>query len=235
MSKGSGGGGHGGGKDGSVAGGGAAFAALPESKLEHNYSEAVAGDAAAGARSDAFSKYISSEQREAIEHYTSGQGFIDIRKADAGIGGSAASAQQARSINTALRSAPKTQQTIYRGMSVTSAQLKSLMRSKSIHLNAVTSASRDTSQARRFVSDNVSKRAGRSYGVILKINQRSGVSVDRISHASHEREVLMAKGTRLRIDKMTRTSVVAWEGRTPTLVIHAHEVRASKKKKKTMM
>jgi alpha-galactosidase len=172
---------------------------------------------------------ISSEQRASIQHYTSGQGFDAIRKADAGKGGDARATQQASDINAAIRAAPQFRQTVYRGMSVTQAQLKALMRTKTVKINSVTSASRASAEARRFVSDNVTRSKGRSYGVILQISQRSGASVDKISHAKHEREVLLGKGTRLRVDKMTRTSVVAWEGRTPTLVIHAHEVSAPKK------
>lgn len=229
MSKGSGGGGNGsrGAKAGGVSAAGGAFAGLRHEKWNDFAGvPSESSDASAMARSEQLSSKISGESHAALQMYSSGGGFEGIKAADAGRGGTAADKRMASLINSALSKAPKSSQTVYRGMAVNKATLQSIMRHKEIRLDSLSSASRAPSIARRFVSDNAKKSGykAREYGVIMKVKTRSGVSIDSISHHKHEREVVMAKGTRLKIDRMTRTTVTTWEGKSPTLVIHAHEI-----------
>lgn len=218
-----------GGKDGTVTGAGAEFASLREDKWAPNWDTVHGGDAAAEARSDKLASSLTPEQKAAIQHFTSGQGFEAIRHADKGGEGASATAQaQAKAINAALAKAPKVEQTVFRGIAVNRETLHNIMRDKTITLDSMSSASRNALEARRFVSDNVKRnnipKYNKPYGVILKIKQRSGASIDTMSHSKGEREVLLPKGMRLRVTKLSRTSVVAWEGRTPTLVVHAEEI-----------
>lgn len=236
MAKGHGGGGgsHGaggvagrsaGGADGTVSGAGAEFAGLREDKLQSNTDAVVDGDAGAEKRSEALANKITAEQRDAIREYSAGgTRFEAIRNADAGKSADPSAVAQAKQINAAIAKAPKVEQTVYRGIAVNRSTLQSIMKQKQIHIDALASSSRSAMEARRFVSDNVTRSVSRSYGVIFKIKQRSGASIDSMSPNKSEREVILPKGMKLRITKFTRTSVVAWEGRTPTLVVHAEEI-----------
>jgi hypothetical protein len=240
MSKGSGGGGgakgHGGvagrsaraGADGSVAGAGAEFAALKEGKFNVFSESSEEAEHAAMERSKAYAAGISQEQRDAIKHYSGGVGFMAIRDADAGRSTNPEAVARAQAINAAIARAPKHEQTVYRGIAVDRATLQAIMKQKEIRLEAVSSASRTPWMARKFVSDNIERNGlserRKPYGVVFKIKQKSGAPVEAIAHNASEQEILLPKGARYRITGLTRTSIVAWQGRSPTLVVHAEEI-----------
>ena len=241
MSKGSGGGGGshghggaggrsagGGAPDGTVAGAGAEFAGLKEHKFFSNAEPNEAAELAAVGRSSGFIDSLPRDQQDAIRSFTAGIGFDAIRAADAGRSTDATAVSRAAAINRAIAVAPKHEQTVYRGIAVDRATLQSIMKQRELRLDSMSSASRAPWFARKFVSDNI-ERTGPSerrkpYGVVFKIRQRSGAPIEAGSHNSSEQEVLLPKGTRYRIVGMTRTSIVAWQGRSPTLVVHAEEI-----------
>ncbi len=111
--------------------------------------------------------------------------------------------EKIRAINQYITKAPAYKGEIYRGMGFSSAEdqagfLKSLG-SKS--LNAMSSFSSKSRVADSFIS------TSSSFGVVLKVvNNKSGVSIKNISQYKTESEVLVPKGTKYKIVKVTPRS-----------------------------
>ncbi len=88
---------------------------------------------------------------------------------------------------------------VYRGLAdVSKATAEAIVRSKEIKLDSITSASRLPSIAQKFALSKAD-----NYGVVFVLNQHSGVGVEGVSMVDIEREVVLAKGRRFRIDSVT--------------------------------
>lgn len=215
MSKGSGASARGGG------GGGAALESLGDTEV--SAPDVESGDASAISRSTKFQSGLSKAEAKAIDYYT-GEGYSEIRKAMTGEKTSNRAVRDAALIQGALKREKKGPETdVFRGMAVNEKDLKRIMRTKNISLNSITSTTRDPAMAAYYVKSNSSK--SNEYGVVLKIRQKSGVSIDTLSSIGiGEREVLMRSGTKLRVDRMQKTTIQHGNRAIKTLVIHAREV-----------
>ncbi|MFA5186305.1 MAG: hypothetical protein WC551_07515 [Patescibacteria group bacterium] len=210
MGKGSGGGGgsHGvggvGGRSARAGGGGSAamtYESLPlHGEVTNNDKQLLSGDRAALARAEAFAKTLDPLAAEAIKEFTVSE-FAKFRSIDkSGEGGTQSQREKVVAINKAMDRAPKHAVTVYRGLALTDSQIGDLIKTKELVFDAMASSSRSAKMAQTFIgSTGYGKR-----GVFMQIRQKSGIPVESISEIKGEREIMIRKGTAIKITSVSR-------------------------------
>lgn len=158
-------------------------------------------------------------QRVAEEANTPGKQWPD-RSAEEHV---ALAKQYLAGIESAQGRAPKEPLEVFRGIHNIAPQHVEAMLSKGeFSLNAASSSSRSPGIASAFMAGlNTAQGQGgaNGYNVLLRIQQQSGLSIERASQSKHEREVLLPKGARYQI-----TDVARVQGSDRELVIYAREI-----------
>lgn len=108
---------------------------------------------------------------------------------------------------------------MFRGLVVPREMLPQLAAQKELVFDSITSASRSTSTARSFIGKDLFTKKDNS-GVLLCIKQKSGMHIETVSSMPTEKEILLRKGTAIRITSAKRSSM---HGR-PVLVLKGEEI-----------
>ncbi|GAC1475622.1 MAG: hypothetical protein PVSMB8_00390 [Vulcanimicrobiaceae bacterium] len=85
----------------------------------------------------------------------------------------------------------------WRGMALNKGQLAKLMVEDDMVMHATSSSSTENAVARNFISTSTEK----PHGVLLRLQQKSGMAIKAMSTHASEEEILIARGTRFRITK----------------------------------
>lgn len=114
-------------------------------------------------------------------------------------------------LQAAIESAPQFNGTVYRGMSLSSADLAALRPGKTMTMKAISSSSQKASVALDFAA------GGGKGAVILKLHTKRGAKLPgRLSEFAGEKEVLLPKGAKY---KITRVRKQTYRGEEVTVVV----------------
>ena len=109
---------------------------------------------------------------------------------------------------------------VYRGLSdVTREAIDKMLATSEVTFDAVTSTSRSPAIARDFAS---ARRHKDRFSVMIVIDQKTGVGIERISKYRSEQEILMRKGSKLRVKKFEK--VLGSRSTPPQLWMHLEEI-----------
>jgi SPP1 gp7 family putative phage head morphogenesis protein len=125
------------------------------------------------------------------------------------------------SLKRALATLPEVKIEVLRGMKDISPRVAAgFLQAESFTLEGITSASRKAGIAANYANLKHDRSAD-NYGVVLKVRLKSGVPIEAHSGLAGECEVVMKRGTKLRV--LSRTKFVHHEGATPIIVIECEE------------
>lgn len=119
-------------------------------------------------------------------------------------------------IDSAFKSVEKSPGVVYRGLAVDEKTFNRLMSSDNMMVDAISSTSRDPKVAYGFAG-------GNTHTVVMKMRQKSGISVESASQYGNEKEIMLNKGTAFRVVKRSQVPSKGFD-RKPTMVIEYEEI-----------
>lgn len=122
----------------------------------------------------------------------------------------------AKHIDSAFKTVEKSPGVVYRGLAVDEKTFNNLMSSDHMMVDAISSTSRDPKSAHGFTG-------GNTHRVVMKLRQKSGISVESASQYGNEKEIMLNKGTAFRVVKRSQIPGKGFDAK-PTMVIEYEEI-----------